>query len=93
MMKGGIEMQGDREVRDNRFLGDLLRRWHAVVGSREVTVAQISARLGLTIDTNVRLGHGLRSAQGQVVDGYRIVRCGMRGSVRRWRVERERVVS
>jgi hypothetical protein len=56
-------MHGDREVRDNRFLGDLLRRWHAAVGSREVTVAQISARLGLTIDTNVRLGHGLRSAK------------------------------
>jgi hypothetical protein len=68
--------------------GDLLHRWHSAVGSREMTVKQMATPLGLSAVGRARLGHQLRSANGMVIGGYKVMRAGMRGSVRKWSIAR-----
>jgi hypothetical protein len=67
---------------------DILRRCYRAVGSRESTVAAMAKPLGLSPAGRVRLGHQLRQARGMVIGGYKVMRGGMRGSVRWWRIVR-----
>jgi hypothetical protein len=65
---------------------DAMRDWHRIAGSREMTVAAMAKPLRLSPAGRVRLGHQLRQAHGMVIGGFKVLRAGMVGGLRRWRI-------
>ena len=68
--------------------GDILRRWHRAVGNRERTIEQMAKPLGLSPAGRVRLGSQLRQTNGMVIGGFKVMRGGMAGGVRKWSIAR-----
>ena len=60
--------------------------WYRIAGSREMTVAAMAKPLRLSPAGRVRLGHQLRQAHGMVIGGFKVLRAGMVGGLRRWRI-------
>jgi hypothetical protein len=68
------------------LLLDAMHAWHRIAGSREMTVAAMAKPLHLSPVARVRLGHQLRQAHGMTIGGFKVLRAGMVGGLRRWRI-------
>jgi hypothetical protein len=65
---------------------DAMHAWHEIVGSSEMTVAAMAKPLRLSPAGRIRLGHQLRQAHGMMIGDFKVLRAGMVGGLRRWRI-------